>query len=125
MPRTKSRNTGLPLTEQELLIMSSLMASPKHGYAISKHVLEISEGKVRFSAATLYENIARLLDAGYIERAEEKEIAPGERRKTYRVTGAGAHVLDESWQLFRRFVPTKALEKIIADVSSLHDRVKS
>ncbi|MSQ13203.1 MAG: hypothetical protein EXR47_03500 [Dehalococcoidia bacterium] len=102
MPKSQSRNTGLPLTEQELLIMSSLMASPKHGYAISKHVLEISEGKVKFSAATLYENIAKLLEAGYIERAEEKEIAPGERGKTYRVTGAGAHAVDETWLILRR-----------------------
>ena len=102
MPERQQKSSGLPLSQPEFFILASLMASPKHGYAISKHVLEISEGKVRFSAATLYENIAKLLDAGYIERAEEKEIAPGERRKTYRVTGAGAHVLDETWGILRR-----------------------
>lgn len=102
MGKKQQKSLGMPLSWPEFYILASLMAGPKHGYAISKHVLEISEGKVKFSAATLYENIAKLLDAGSIERAEEKEIAPGERRKTYRVTGAGARVLDDTWLLLQR-----------------------
>jgi len=92
----------LPLSQPEFFILASLMASPKHGYAISKHVVEISEGKVRFSAATLYENIAKLLDAGYIERDGERDIELGERRKFYRATGAGAHAVDETWLLLQQ-----------------------
>lgn len=75
--------------------MASLSTGPKHGYAIAKDVEKITDGAVSFSAATMYDNIAGLLEQGYIEREGEKQIEFGERRKTYRITARGVKVLSE------------------------------
>lgn len=90
------------ISQNEFLILASLVGGTKHGYAIGKDVLDVSGGKVRFSAATLYENLSRMLDAGFIERADEKDVEAEKRRKLYRVTGLGSRVLSEQWTLLQR-----------------------
>jgi DNA-binding PadR family transcriptional regulator len=103
----KARNSGAPLSQPEFLILSSLSESSKHGYAISKHVKEITEGRVSFSAATLYENLNKLLESGYIRREEETEVEQGKRRKTYSITAPGISVLNEQlaiWQSAARLI---------------------
>lgn len=99
---TKQRQSGLTLSNQAFFILASLAAKPKHGYAIAKEVLELTDGRVKLSAATLYENISRLLDEGLIERCGEEEIEPGERRKLYQISGEGATVLNEQWRVLER-----------------------
>ncbi len=69
---------------------------------MAKDVAELTDGKVEFSAATLYENLSRMLDSGLVERYKDVEVEPGERRKTYRITGEGAKVLSEYVKLVGR-----------------------
>jgi len=94
-------NSGAALSPPESWILTSLFESPKHGYAIAKQVGELSEGQVRLSAATLYGNIHRMLEAGLIERDGdgEHEVEPGLRRKRYRVSGLGARAIKEHARL--------------------------
>jgi len=115
MGKDTSRRTGFPLSQQEFLILASLAAGPKHGYAIAKDVLELTDGKVKFSAATLYENLSELLDKGFIERAGDKEVEPGERRKTYRITAEGATVLNEQLGILQK--AQAAIPRLLPDVS--------
>ena len=98
----KGIKNAADLTKQEFWILSSLVAAPKHGYAIAKQVQEVSDGSVKLSAGTLYENIHRMLEAGLILRDDEFEIEPGVRRKRYRASGAGARILNEHFQLMQR-----------------------
>jgi DNA-binding PadR family transcriptional regulator len=72
--------------EPSLLILVSLADGPKHGYAIMADVEALSGRPLR--AGTLYGALARLEGRGLIEALE-----PDERRRPYRLTGAGAHVL--------------------------------
>src|ERR1700724_1945563 len=82
-----------PLSEPVLLILLSLAAEPRHGYAILKDVAELSGHRVRMSTGTLYGAIRRLLDDRWIERFREAE-APRDRQ-AYRLTRAGQNVAVE------------------------------
>jgi DNA-binding PadR family transcriptional regulator len=69
-----------------LVVMTSLSAGPRHGYAIIQDVVEM--GGPRLRPGTLYAVLARLEERGLIEALE-----PDERRRPYRLTGAGAAAL--------------------------------
>lgn len=76
-------------SDEMRLILTSLAAGPKHGYAIAQDV-DAFAGR-RLGPGTLYGAIARLEAAGHIE------ALPGDaRRRPYRLTGRGRAVLKES-----------------------------
>ena len=73
-------------SEPALLIMISLADSPKHGYAMTQDIEEMS-GQ-RLGPGTLYGAIARLEARKWIE-----PLPADDRRRPYRLTGAGQKVL--------------------------------
>ena len=81
-----------PLTEPVLLILLSLAARPRHGYAILKDVAEISAQRVVLSTGTLYGALHRLIEDGWIERFEESQTSRG--RQAYRLTAEGRRRLN-------------------------------
>lgn len=81
-----------PLTEATFFILLSLADGPRHGYAILKEVEELSEGRVGLSTGTLYGAIKRLLDAGWIQRADERAENPRDRQ-AYNLTPQGRSIL--------------------------------
>jgi PadR family transcriptional regulator, regulatory protein PadR len=85
----------LPLSEQVCFILLSLAPEPKHGYAISKEIQVLSQGRVVLSVSTLYTLLKRLLDDGLIERSEDQAIIDetGRPRKVYQLTDLGQSVL--------------------------------
>jgi DNA-binding PadR family transcriptional regulator len=72
--------------DPSLLVLASLAAEPKHGYAIIQDVAETMG--VRLSAGTLYAVISRLESRGLIEPLESED-----RRRPYRITMTGAQAL--------------------------------
>lgn len=84
----------LPLTEPTFFILLALAPGPQHGYAIMKETATLSDGRVQLSTSTLYGAIKRLLDLGWIERAEEASgVENGRERKAYRLTEQGRRIL--------------------------------
>jgi DNA-binding PadR family transcriptional regulator len=77
-----------------LLVLASLAAGEKHGYAITQDV-EQTMG-VRLSAGTLYGVIARLEERGYI-----RALPSDDRRRPYQITAAGAAELREQAKRMR------------------------
>jgi DNA-binding PadR family transcriptional regulator len=73
--------------EPALLILVSLSAGPRHGYAIMQDV-EDATGRP-MGPGTLYAALNRLEERGLIEA-----LAPVERRRPYRLTGLGVQVLE-------------------------------
>ena len=66
-----------------------------HGYAIAGRATELSDGRVKVSAGTLYGALDRLTAAGTIEIDREEQV-DGRRRRYYRITGQGrAELADE------------------------------
>ena len=82
---------GPPLTEPVLLILSSLAAEPRHGYALMKDIETLSNGRVRMSTGTLYGALRRLLEDGLIERFEQDDTS--REKQAYRITPEGIRKL--------------------------------
>ncbi|MBU3187239.1 PadR family transcriptional regulator [Clostridium estertheticum] len=82
------RNKNLPLTETVYYILLSLL-EPAHGYLIMKKAEELSDGKVRIAAGTLYGAIENLLKLNFIQPVKSDDI----RRKVYIITDEGKKVL--------------------------------
>jgi DNA-binding PadR family transcriptional regulator len=80
------------LRESTYFILAALLDGPRHGYAIVKAAEELSEGRVRLSAGTLYGALGRLADDGVVA-VERDEIVSGRRRRYYRLTDAGGAAL--------------------------------
>ena len=94
MPTPSSRNRT-PLTPAVFHILLALADGPKHGYAIMQEVQTITEGRVKMGPGTLYGSIKRMLASGLIAEAQERPDPEldDERRRYYRLTGAGSDAL--------------------------------
>ena len=71
-----------------MYILASLARGECHGYGIARDAEELSDGRVRLTAGTLYGALNRLTDDGLVEPAGEQEVQ-GRRRRYYRLTAAG------------------------------------
>ena len=85
--------------EPAVLVMVSLAGGAKHGYAITADVEAVSG--LRLGPGTLYGAIARLEERGLIEA-----LRGADRRRPYRLTGAGAEALRAHMATLERVVVT-------------------
>lgn len=82
----------MELSEQVFLILSALADEPRHGYAVVAQVEEMTEGRVRLRAGTLYGALDRLVRQGLIA-PDHDEVESGRLRRFYRLTDSGADAL--------------------------------
>jgi DNA-binding PadR family transcriptional regulator len=80
------------MQEATFLILTALAAGSLHGYGIITDVREISGGRVRLRAGTLYTALDRLRAEGLIG-VDREEIAEGRLRRYYRLTPTGSDLL--------------------------------
>ena len=80
---------GYALTEATYYILLSLV-SPRHGYGIMQLTEEMSHGRVRLAAGTLYGALNALSEKGWIIQLPAEDES---RRKEYRLTEKGKSVL--------------------------------
>ena len=81
--------TQAPLTETVYYTLLALDA-PLHGYGIMQRVAEMSAGRVRLGAGTLYGALATLVERGWISAVGENGA---DRRKDYMITAMGRGVV--------------------------------
>lgn len=81
-------NENFALTESTYYILLSLY-EPRHGYGIMQMAQNLSGGRVRLAAGTLYGALNSLCEKGWIELLP----ATGDRKKEYRLTKDGLEVL--------------------------------
>jgi DNA-binding PadR family transcriptional regulator len=81
--------------EPAVLVMISLAAGPRHGYAIAADIEAVSG--IRVGPGTLYGAIARLEERGLIEA-----VPSDDRRHPYRLTGSGSRALDGHLAMLER-----------------------
>ncbi len=94
MEKAEDIQTYLPLTEVTYLILVSLAPERRHGYAIMKDVRTLSGERVQLSTGTLYGALKRLLEQGWISRADDPAPSNSAReRKAYSLTSLGRAVL--------------------------------
>lgn len=79
------------LTEAVYYILLSLL-KPMHGYGIIQNADQLSNGRVKLAAGTLYGALNTLTDKGWIDALPEN---PESRKKEYVITSLGRKVLEE------------------------------
>ena len=105
----------LPLTEATYFILLSLAPGSRHGYAIMKDVYLLSHERVVLSTGTLYTALKRLLDQGWIRRADEPDAGTnGRQRKAYHITDLGRRILEVEVQRLEGLVGAAQL-RILRD----------
>jgi DNA-binding PadR family transcriptional regulator len=80
------------LQEPTFLILTALAAGAQHGYGIMTDVAQISDGRVRLRAGTLYAALDRLTGEGAVD-VDREEVVDGRLRRYYRLTPTGAQLL--------------------------------
>ncbi len=82
-------NNDLALTESTYYILLSLY-TPRHGYAIMQQAEDLSRGRVRLAAGTLYGALSAMTEKGWIIQLPGEA---GSRKKEYKLTQKGLEVL--------------------------------
>ena len=80
---------AMALTESTYYILLSLL-SPQHGYGIMQRTEEMSRGRIRLAAGTLYGALNTLCEKGWIIQLPTED---GSRRKEYTLTEKGRSIL--------------------------------
>jgi DNA-binding PadR family transcriptional regulator len=80
------------MQEATFLVLTALAAGSQHGYGILSDVAEISGGRVRMRAGTLYAALDRLRIDGLVE-VDREEVVDSRLRRYYRLTPRGSDVL--------------------------------
>ena len=93
-------------SEPALFILLSLADGPKHGYAMTQDIEQVT-GQ-RLGPGTLYGAIARLETRKWIEA-----LPSDDRRRPYRLTGAGEQVLRARLESLRAV--TRVAQSRLAD----------
>ena len=78
--------------EPTFLILAAVSPQPLHGYGIQQAVEELSTGRVRLRAGTLYTALDRLVGEGSLA-LDREEVVEGRLRRYYRITDAGLALL--------------------------------
>jgi len=94
----------LPLSAAALHILLSLAGEERHGYGIMQDVAAQTDGKYKLGPGTLYDNLQKLMDHGFVEQARGARRGEDPRRRYYRLTGLGAAVLSADVARLERVV---------------------
>lgn len=81
-------NESVALTEAVYYILLALY-EPMHGYGIMQKIEELSSGRVKLAAGTLYGAINTLLDKDWIQALPDSNSS---RKKEYIITERGKQV---------------------------------
>lgn len=85
----------------ELMILQSLKFRPMHGYALVKHIKQVSDNLLQVEEGSLYPALQRLLREGLLE-SEAGVSAKGRPTRIYRVTEAGLRRLEQESASFEK-----------------------
>jgi transcriptional regulator len=85
----------------EIMILQSLRLRPMHGYALVKHIKQVSDNLLQVEEGSLYPALQRMLREGLLE-AETGLSAKGRPTRIYRLTDAGVRHLEQEVVSFEK-----------------------
>ena len=85
----------------EIMILQSLRLMPMHGYALVKHIKQVSDNMLQVEEGSLYPALQRMLKEGWLE-AEAGISAKGRPTRIYRLTNAGIQHLEREVVSFEK-----------------------
>ena len=89
------------------MILQSLRVKPMHGYALVKHIKEVSEDLLQVEEGSLYPALQRMLREDWLE-SEVGTSAKGRPTRIYRLTESGLRHLEQE---------VLSLEKMFAGIT--------
>jgi len=92
---------GVSMREPTFLILTALAGPPLHGYGVMRQVAELSGGRVKLSAGTLYAALDRLTAEGLIA-VDREDAVDGRVRRYYKLTERGGAALQQEAAQLRR-----------------------
>ena len=94
----------------DLIILRTLTGEPRHGWAISERIQQLSQDVLRVNQGSLYPALHRLEHQGWIT-SDWSVSELGRRARFYRLTAAGRKQLDRETEEWARF--TGAVARIL------------
>ena len=86
--------TSTPLSPAVLHILVALAGEDRHGYGIMLEVARQTQGQYKLGPGTLYDNLQKLLERGWVAEQPRKNYDDGDpRRRYYRLTRPGRALL--------------------------------
>jgi DNA-binding PadR family transcriptional regulator len=82
----------LPLSPASLHILLALATEDLHGYAIMQAAARQSDGRYKLGPGTLYDNLQRMMDQGWVQEVPRRVEDEDPRRRYYRLTPLGRGV---------------------------------
>jgi len=82
----------MAMQEPTFYILTALAERPLHGYGVIRAVEELSAGRIKLRAGTLYAALDRLTEDGLLT-VDREEAVDGRLRRYYRLTGDGGSAL--------------------------------
>lgn len=85
----------------EMMILQSLRLRPMHGYALVKHIKQVSDDLLQIEEGSLYPALQRMLKEGWLE-SEAGISAKGRPTRIYKLTPAGLKHLEQEVSSFAK-----------------------
>ena len=85
----------------EIMILQSLRLRPMHGYALVKHIKQVSDDLLPVEEGSLYPALQRMLRQGWLD-SEAGTSAKGRPTRIYRLTATGVRHLDDEIPSFEK-----------------------
>ena len=85
----------------EIMILQSLRLQPMHGYALVKHIRQVSDNLLQVEEGSLYPALQRMLKEGWLE-SEAGTSAKGRPTRIYRLTEAGIRHVEREVPRFEK-----------------------
>ncbi|MGA3011110.1 MAG: PadR family transcriptional regulator [Terracidiphilus sp.] len=96
----------------EIMILQSLRFKPMHGYALVKHIKQVSDNLLQVEEGSLYPALQRMLREGWLE-SESGISAKGRPTRIYRLTDEGVRHLDAEVLSFEKMFA--GITRVLAD----------
>jgi transcriptional regulator len=87
----------------EMMILHSLRGKPMHGYALVKHIQQVSGDLLQIEEGSLYPALQRMLKEGWLD-SKAGISAKGRPTRIYRLTAAGRRQLEQEVSSFEKML---------------------
>ncbi|MDQ1410445.1 MAG: PadR family transcriptional regulator, regulatory protein PadR [Acidobacteriaceae bacterium] len=99
----------------EMMILRTLKKQPLHGYALAKHIKQVSNDLLQIEEGSLYPALQRLLKAELV-KAEWGISSTNRRVRIYKLTAAGARHLQREISKFEQMF--EGITRVLAAIKS-------
>jgi transcriptional regulator len=99
----------------EMMILRTLKRQPLHGYALAKHIKQVSNDLLQIEEGSLYPALQRLLKAELV-KAEWGISSTNRRVRIYKLTAAGGKHLQREISRFEQMF--EGITRVLAAIKS-------